>query len=58
MPLIISHQNFNPAIRKIEDDIYLQDCSYFSLGDNYCNMWDFTTILSKGIKNRTLRINY
>jgi len=58
MPLIISLQNINPAIRKIEDDIYLQHCSYFSPGDNYCNMWDFTTILSNGINNWEPKINY
>ena len=51
MSLIISQQNINPARREIQDDIYLQHCSYFSAGDNYCNMWDFTTILSKGINN-------
>ena len=58
MPLIISHQNINPAIRKIEDEINLQDCSCFSSGYNYCNMKDFTTILSKGINNWESKINY
>jgi len=36
---------------KKEDGIYLHHRSYFGPGDNYCNMWDFTTILPKGINN-------
>jgi predicted dithiol-disulfide oxidoreductase (DUF899 family) len=43
---------------KKENGIYLHHCSYFGPGDNYCNMWDFTTILSKGINNWAPKINY
>jgi len=50
MPLIISLQNINPAIRKIEYDFCLQDCSCFSSGNNYRNMWEFTTIILKRYK--------
>lgn len=43
---------------KKEDGIYLHHSSYFGPGDNYCNMWDFTTILPKGINNWEPKINY
>ena len=58
MPLIISHPKTNPKIRKIEDDISVHHRSYFGLGDNYCIMWDFATILSKGASNWEPEINY
>ena len=58
MTLIISNPKTNPAIRKIEDAIFIHNISYFGPRDNYCNMWDFTTILPKGINNWEPKINY
>jgi predicted dithiol-disulfide oxidoreductase (DUF899 family) len=43
---------------KKDGSIYIHHRSYFGPGDNYCNMWDFTTILPKGINNWEPKINY
>jgi predicted dithiol-disulfide oxidoreductase (DUF899 family) len=33
------------------NEIFVHHRSYFGPGDNYCNMWDFVSILPKGINN-------
>jgi predicted dithiol-disulfide oxidoreductase (DUF899 family) len=43
---------------KKEEGIYLHHRSYFGPGDNYCNMWDFVSILPKGINNWQPKYTY
>ncbi|MBC8266101.1 MAG: DUF899 family protein [Flavobacteriales bacterium] len=40
------------------DEIYVHHRSYFGPGDNYCNMWDFVSILPKGINNWQPKYTY
>jgi len=46
------------SFQKKDGKIFIHHRSYFGPGDNYCNMWDFTTILPKGINNWEPKINY
>ncbi len=43
---------------KKDGNIFVHHRSYFGPGDNYCNMWDFTTILPKGINNWQPKYTY
>ena len=43
---------------KKEGNIFLHHRSYFGPGDNYCNMWDFVSILPRGINKWEPKINY
>ena len=38
--------------------ILLHHRSYFGPGDNYCNMWDFVSILPKGVNNWQPKYTY
>ena len=40
------------------NEIYVHHRSYFGPGDNYCNMWDFVSILPKGINNWQPKYTY
>ena len=46
------------SFRKKENEIYVHHRSYFGPGDNYCNMWDFVSILPKGINNWQPKYTY
>ncbi len=41
-----------------KNEIYVHHRSYFGPGDNYCNMWDFVSILPKGVNNWQPKYTY
>ena len=46
------------SFRKKGAKILLHHRSYFGPGDNYCNMWDFVSILPKGVNNWQPKYTY
>jgi len=46
------------SFRKKGNELYVHHRSYFGPGDNYCNMWDFVSILPKGINNWQPKYTY